>query len=89
MAGESQFNGLHSPYAIRHVTLRNRMVKLWASMVVAAGDLQMSDLNLCFYETAARRGMGLVIVEHGFSIFRREIPDRGASTMAVISTFPV
>ncbi len=65
------------------------MVKLWASMVVAARDLQISDLNLCFYETVARGGVGLVIVEHGLSIFRWALPDQGASIIAVISTFPV
>ena len=29
MAGESKYDGLLFPYAIRHVKLKNRMVKRW------------------------------------------------------------
>jgi 2,4-dienoyl-CoA reductase (NADPH2) len=69
MAGETRFNRLLSPYAIRHVKLKNRMVKLAASMGVSREDGQISDLNLCFYETVAKGGMGLILIEHGFVDF--------------------
>jgi 2,4-dienoyl-CoA reductase (NADPH2) len=69
MAGESKFNRLLSPHAIKHVKLKNRMVKLAASMGVSKEDGQVSDLNLCFYETVAKGGMGLVLIEHGFVDF--------------------
>jgi len=42
------------------------MVKLPASLGVAQPDGQVSDLSLCFYETLARGGVGMIIVEHGF-----------------------
>lgn len=45
------------------------MVKLAASMGVAKEDGQVSDLNLCFYETVAKGGPSLVIIEHGFVDF--------------------
>ncbi len=66
---KQRFNRLLSPLSIKEVKLRNRMVKLAASMGVAKEDGQVSDLNLCFYETVARGGMGLVIIEHGFVDF--------------------
>jgi 2,4-dienoyl-CoA reductase (NADPH2) len=69
MAGETRFDRLLSPYAIGHVKLKNRMVKLAASMGVSQEDGQISDLNLCFYETVAKGGMGLILIEHGFVDF--------------------
>jgi 2,4-dienoyl-CoA reductase (NADPH2) len=69
MFGKPRFNRLISPLSIKEVKLRNRMVKLAASMGVAKEDGQVSDLNLYFYETVAKGGTSLVIIEHGFVDF--------------------
>jgi len=66
MADRQGFEKLLSPFAIKGVKLRNRMVKLAASLGLADEGGIVSDLNLCSYEVVARGGAGLIIVEHGF-----------------------
>ncbi len=53
------------------------MVKLAASLGLAKEDGQISDLNLCFYETVAKGGVGLIIIEHGFVDFPRGMTGGG------------
>ena len=71
MQTQARFEKLLSPLSINQVKLRNRMVKLAASLGLAKEDGQVSDLNLCFYETLAKGGLGLIIIEHGFVDFPR------------------
>jgi 2,4-dienoyl-CoA reductase (NADPH2) len=53
------------------------MVKLAASLGVAHLDGQVSDLSLCFYETLAKGGVAMIIVEHGFVDYPRGITGAG------------
>ena len=66
MFRQPQFQKLLSPFQIKQVKLRNRMVKTSASMGLATEDGYVTDENLGFYESVARGGIGLIIVEHGF-----------------------
>ena len=77
MHDQHRFQKILAPLRIHRTTLRNRMVKLAASMGVAKDDGQISDLYLCFYETVAKGGMGLIIVEHGFVDFPRGMTGAG------------
>ena len=53
------------------------MVKLAASLGLAKDDGQVSDLTLCFYETVAKGGVGLIIIEHGFVDYPRGMTGGG------------
>ncbi len=57
------FEKLLEPFAIRDVKLRNRIVKPAQGMVFATDDGYVTDRNRGYYETLAKGGVGLVIVE--------------------------
>lgn len=69
MSGEQRYERLLSPFAIKGLKLRNRMVKLAASLGLAQEGGIISDSNLYSYETVARGGASFIIVEHGFVDF--------------------
>lgn len=69
MPRKQKYDKLLSPFAIKGVKLRNRMVKLAASLGLAEEGGMVSDRNLCSYEVVAAGGVGLIIVEHGFIDF--------------------
>ena len=77
MSSQSQFDKLLSPLSIYKVQLKNRMVKTAASLGVAQDDGQVSDLTLCFYETLAKGGVSMIIVEHGFIDYPRGMTGAG------------
>ncbi len=66
MFKKARFQKILEPYRIKHVNMRNRMVKLSAAMGLATEDGFVTDANLGFYEALAKGGVGLIIVEHGF-----------------------
>ena len=53
------------------------MVKTASSLGVAQDDGQVSDLTLCFYDTLARGGVGMIVVEHGFIDYPRGMTGSG------------
>lgn len=61
-----RFPKLLSPFQIRDVKLKNRMVKPSQSMCLADEGGFVSDANRGFYEAIARGGVGLIVVEHTF-----------------------
>jgi 2,4-dienoyl-CoA reductase (NADPH2) len=75
--GQTKFCKLLSPLSINKIQIRNRMVKTASSLGVAQDDGQISDQTLCFYETLARGGVGMIVVEHGFIDFPRGVTGRG------------
>jgi 2,4-dienoyl-CoA reductase (NADPH2) len=77
MNGQTQFDKILSPLSINRLKLKNRMVKLAASLGVAKEDGQVSDLSLCFYETLAKGGMSMIIIEHGFVDYPRGMTGAG------------
>jgi 2,4-dienoyl-CoA reductase (NADPH2) len=77
MGSQTQFDKLLSPLSINKVQLKNRMVKTAASLGVAQDDGQVSDLSLCFYETLAKGGVSMIIVEHGFIDYPRGMTGAG------------
>lgn len=58
-----RFERLSQPGQIGPVKTRNRMVKPAQSMHFATDDGYVSDVNLGYYETIARSGVGLILVE--------------------------
>jgi hypothetical protein len=61
-----QFPKLLSPFQIRQVKLKNRMVKPSQAMRIADEGGYVSEANRGFYEALARGGVGLIVVEHTF-----------------------
>ena len=59
----ASFSNLLSPLKVRNVTLRNRMVKPATTLGFAEHDGTAGPMITEFYETIARGGVGLVIVE--------------------------
>ena len=77
MPDQSRFDRLLSPISIQKARLKNRMVKTASSLGVATADGEVSDLTLCFYETLARGGVGMIVVEHGFVDYPRGVTGAG------------
>ena len=77
MGSQTRFDKLLSPLSINKVQLKNRMVKTAASLGVAQDDGQVSDLSLCFYETLAKGGVAMIVVEHGFIDYPRGMTGAG------------
>lgn len=71
MSGQNRFERLLSPLSIHKIRLKNRMVKTASSLGVAQEDGQVSDLTLCFYETLAKGGVAMIVVENGFVDYPR------------------
>lgn len=57
---------LLSPFELKHLKLKNRMVKEGSSINLASQDGFVTDDNISFYEAIAKGGIGLIMVEHGF-----------------------
>ncbi len=77
MTDQRRFDKLLSPISINKVQLKNRMVKTASSLGVATADGEVSDLSLCFYETLAKGGVSMIIVEHGFVDYPRGMTGAG------------
>ena len=77
MSSQTQFDKLLSPLSINKVQLKNRMVKTASSLGVAKETGEVSDLTLCFYETLAKGGVAMIIVEHGFVDYPRGMTGAG------------
>ncbi len=77
MPDQHSFDKLLSPISINKVQLKNRMVKTASSLGVATADGEVSDLSLCFYETLAKGGVSMIIVEHGFIDYPRGMTGAG------------
>ncbi|MFC2066609.1 FAD-dependent oxidoreductase [Chloroflexota bacterium] len=65
MFGKPRFERLLSPFQLKKVRLRNRMVKLGQAMGLSH-DGFVTDANLGLYDAIASGGVGLIIVEHSF-----------------------
>ena len=63
MAKPVSFVKLFEPFTIRDVKLRNRIVKPAQGMVFASDDGYVTERNRGYYETLAKGGVGLIIVE--------------------------
>jgi len=61
MAPAGRFEKLLSPFQIRQVTLRNRMVKAPQSMLYTDQDGYVTDRVIGFYESLARGGVGMIL----------------------------
>ncbi len=72
----STYKHLLEPTKIRHLALKNRMVKPAQWLVYAEADGSVGDKAIAFYETIARGGVGLVTVEESICEF-----PQGASAM--------
>lgn len=72
----SKYKHLLEPTAIRHMQLKNRMVKPAQWLVYAEADGSVGEKAIGFYETIAKGGVGLVTVEESIC----EYP-QGASAM--------
>jgi 2,4-dienoyl-CoA reductase (NADPH2) len=77
MPDRYRFDKLLAPLSINHVNLRNRIVKTASSLGVAKADGEVSDLSLCFYETLAKGGVAMIVVEHGFIDYPRGMTGAG------------
>ena len=77
MSRQAKFDKLLSPLSINKVQLKNRMVKTASSLGVAKENGEVSDLTLCFYETLAKGGVAMIIVEHGFVDYPRGMTGAG------------
>ncbi len=72
----SKYKHLLEPTAIRHMQLKNRMVKPAQWLVYAENDGSVGEKAIAFYETIARGGVGLVTVEESICDY-----PQGASAM--------
>lgn len=63
MFRKTRFEKICEPGQIGRVKTRNRMVKPGQSMRYATDDGYISDTNLAYYETIAKSGVGLIVVE--------------------------
>ncbi|MFO1472114.1 MAG: FAD-dependent oxidoreductase [Turneriella sp.] len=72
----SKYKHLLEPTTIRHLKLKNRMVKPAQWLVYAEADGTVGEKAIAFYETIAKGGVGLVTVEESIC----EYP-QGASAM--------
>ncbi|MCE5262441.1 MAG: FAD-dependent oxidoreductase [Deltaproteobacteria bacterium] len=77
MDGQTKFEKLLSPLSIQKMQLRNRTVKTASSLGVAKETGEISDLTLCFYETLAKGGVAMIVVEHGFVDYPRGMTGAG------------
>ncbi len=60
---EADFKKLLEPLEIKQIRFRNRMVKPAQVLGFAAGDGNASSMLIDFYETLAKGGVGMIIVE--------------------------
>ncbi|MFO1526937.1 MAG: FAD-dependent oxidoreductase [Turneriella sp.] len=72
----SHYKHLLEPASIRHLKLKNRMVKPAQWLVYAEADGSVGERAIAFYETIAKGGVGLVTVEESICDF-----PQGASAM--------
>jgi len=72
----SHYKHLLEPASIRHLKLKNRIVKPAQWLVYAEADGSVGERAIAFYETIAKGGVGLVTVEESICDF-----PQGASAM--------
>ncbi len=63
MPGSKRFEMLLSPFQIREVKLKNRIVKSPQATGVATNEGALTDDSFAYYEALAKGGVGLIIVE--------------------------
>lgn len=66
MLSKTKFERLFEPGQIGPVKIKNRTVKPPQSMHYATEDGYVSERNLAFYESIAKGGVGMIVVEQAF-----------------------
>lgn len=63
MLGTKRFDRLLSPFQIRHVKLRNRIMSPAHTLYFASEEGYVTDTMIASYEALARGGVGLIVIE--------------------------
>ncbi|MFC1872574.1 FAD-dependent oxidoreductase [Chloroflexota bacterium] len=69
MLGEGKYPRLFSPFQIKGVKFKNRVVKTGSAMGFSTADGFITDTELGWYEALAKGGAGMIVVAHGFVDF--------------------
>jgi 2,4-dienoyl-CoA reductase-like NADH-dependent reductase (Old Yellow Enzyme family)/thioredoxin reductase len=68
-AGPKNYRHLFAPFQLKHLKLKNHIVKAAQSTLYAEPDGSVGDRMIDFYRSIARGGVGLITVEEGICDF--------------------
>ncbi|MCK9265044.1 MAG: NADH:flavin oxidoreductase, partial [Deltaproteobacteria bacterium] len=63
MNTQKKYEKLFSPYKIRHLELKNRIVKTSQWFIYPEPDGSIGDRVVRFYESIAKGGVGMIVIE--------------------------